>query len=49
MAPALCGTTTLHINVHGIDERKFAAAEALGYRPVNSFEDGLGYETASCD
>ncbi len=49
MAPALCGTTTLHINIHGIDERKFPAAEALGYRPLNSFEDGLGYEVETCD
>ena len=49
MAPALCGSTTLHINIHGIDQRKFSRAQVLGYEPVASFEDGLGYEIESCE
>ncbi len=49
MAPALCGATTLHINIHGIDQRKFPEAQVLGYEPVASLEDGLGYETRGCD
>lgn len=49
MAPALCGATTLHINIHGIDERKYPEAEALGYEPVNSLEDGQGFEIQSCE
>ena len=49
MAPTFCGDTTLHINIHGIDQRKIPSAEALGYQAVASFSDNLGYETLSCD
>ena len=48
MPPALCGSITLHINIHGIDERKIAEAEALGYKSVESFEGKQHYETNSC-
>jgi len=49
MAPSLCGSTTLHINIHEIDRLKFPEAEALGYKPVKSFEDDLGYEIIPCE
>jgi hypothetical protein len=48
MPPALCGAITLDINVHEIDQRKFPEAEALGYRPIASLEDGLGFEVVDC-
>jgi hypothetical protein len=49
MAPALCGATTLHINIHGIDSRKLPAAESLGYQAIKSLSDDLGFETELCD
>ena len=49
VAPALCGSTTLHINIHGIDKRKFPEAEALGFKPVTSLEGDLGYEIILCE
>ena len=49
MPPALCGTTTLRINVHGIDERKLPDAEVIGFRSVESFEGKQDYEIVSCD
>lgn len=50
MSPALCGRSTLHINIHGIDERKFEEAEELGFKPLASLEDeDLGYDTSACD
>ncbi len=49
MPPALCGTTTLRINVHGIDERKLPKAEMIGFKSVESFEGKQDYEIVSCD
>jgi len=49
MPPALCGATTLDINVHEIDQRKYPEAERLGFRPIASLEDGLGFEVVNCD
>ena len=49
MPPALCGTTTLRINVHGIDERKLPEAEMIGFKSVESFEGKQDYEIVSCD
>jgi hypothetical protein len=49
MAPALCGTTTLHINIHGIDSRKLPEAESLGFQAITSFTDDLGFETELCN
>ena len=49
MPPALCGSTTLRINVHGIDERKISEAEAIGFKSVESFEKKQDYEIISCD
>ncbi|MFP6681025.1 MAG: hypothetical protein VCB07_02380 [Gammaproteobacteria bacterium] len=50
MAPALCGSTTLHINIHGIDNRKFSEAESLGYKPTKSFKNDKekAYEIIPC-
>ena len=48
MPPALCGSTTLHINVHGIDQLKITAAETLGFKSVKSFEKKQGYEIIPC-
>ena len=50
MAPALCGLTTLHINIHGIDNRKLPEAETLGYKPTKSFKDDKekDYEIIPC-
>ena len=50
MAPALCGSTTLHINIHGIDNRKFPEAESLGYKPTKSFKKDKekAYEIIPC-
>tara|TARA_Y100000590_G_C15502362_1_gene932131 strand:+ start:369 stop:749 length:381 start_codon:yes stop_codon:yes gene_type:complete len=49
MPPALCGTTTLRINVHGIDERKLPEAEVIGFKSVETFEGKQDYEIVSCD
>ncbi|MFT4585635.1 MAG: hypothetical protein ACI8XZ_005409 [Gammaproteobacteria bacterium] len=49
MAPALCGATTLHINIHGIDSSKLSAAESLGYQEITSLTDDLGFQTELCD
>ena len=49
MNPALCGATTLHINIHGIDEQQLSDAEEMGYRSLESLEDDIGYETQSCE
>ena len=49
MAPALCGATTLHINIHGIDSRKLPEAELLGYQAIKSLADDLGFATELCD
>jgi hypothetical protein len=50
MAPALCGLITLHLNIHGIDNRKLPEAEALGYKPIKSFKDDKekDYEIIPC-
>ncbi len=49
MPPALCGSTTLHINVHGIDERKFPEAEILGFKSIKSLEKKQDYEIIPCN
>lgn len=49
MGPALCGSMTLDINIHGIDERKIPEAEALGYKSVESFEGEEDYEPSPCE
>ena len=50
MSPALCGSTTLYINVHGIDEKKFPEAEAIGFKPLSGLEEeDLGYDLDACN
>ncbi len=50
MSPALCGSETLHINIHGIDTAQFAEAEVLGFRPLTALEEAdLGYDPEGCD
>jgi hypothetical protein len=49
MAPALCGATTLHINIHGIDSRKLSEAESLGYQHTTSLTDDLRFQTELCN
>jgi hypothetical protein len=50
MSPALCGSQTLHINIHGIDSDRFGDAEAIGFRPLKSLEEAdLGFDPEGCD
>lgn len=50
MSPALCGSKTLHINIHGIDIAQFGDAEALGFRPLTTLEEAdLGFDPEGCD
>lgn len=49
MAPSMCGETTLHINIHGIDERKLEDATSLDYSLLTSIAEELSYETENCD
>lgn len=50
MSPALCGSPTLHINIHGIDVEQFGDAEALGFRPLTALEEAdLGFDPEGCD
>jgi hypothetical protein len=50
MSPALCGSPTLHINIHGIDIARFEEAGTLGFRPLTSLEDeDLGFDPEGCD
>ena len=51
MHPSLCGTTTLDINVHSIDENDIELAEKLDFKTIESLEDenDLGYEIYPCD
>ena len=49
MAPSMCGETTLHINIHGIDEGKLEDATSLDYSLLTSIAEELSYETENCD
>jgi len=50
MSPALCGSPTLHINIHGIDVEQYEEAEALGFRPLTALEEAdLGFDPEGCD
>lgn len=50
MSPALCGSPTLHINIHGIDTSRFEDAGGLGFRPLTSLEEAdLGFDPEGCD
>ena len=51
MHPSLCGSTTLDINVHGIDENDISLAEKLDFKTIESLEDeeDLDYKTYPCD
>ena len=51
MHPALCGSTTLDINIHSIDENDIGLAEKLGFKTIESLEDedDLDYESYPCD
>ncbi len=50
MSPALCGSPTLHINIHGIDVDLFEQAGELGFRPLTSLaEADLGFDPEGCE
>ena len=50
MGPALCGEITLHINIHGIDERRIEDAEARGFTRLSGLDDeDLGYDPEACN
>ena len=51
MHPSLCGSTTLDINVHAIDENDIGLAEKLDFKTIESLEDqdDLGYQAYPCD
>ncbi len=50
VSPSLCGATTLHINIHGIDSRRLEDAAALGYEPLKSLEKSdRGYDSEGCN
>ena len=50
MHPSLCGSTTLDINIHEINEKNFPQAQKLGYESLEVLDDkDLGYRTYACD
>ena len=50
MSAALCGSPTLHINIHGIDVTQFEEAANLGFTPLSTLKDeDLGYDPEACD
>ena len=50
MHPSLCGSITLDINVHSINEDLITQAQKLGFEAIESLEDkDLDYKTYPCD
>lgn len=50
MNPSLCGSTTLDINVHEVNEKNFPQTEKLGFETIESLEDAdLDYRVYPCD
>ena len=50
MHPSLCGSITLDINVHAINEDLIPQAQKLGFETIESLEDkDLDYRTQPCD
>ncbi|MGR8950701.1 MAG: hypothetical protein ACU84Q_21880 [Gammaproteobacteria bacterium] len=50
MHPSLCGSITLDINVHSINEDLIPQAQKLGFETIESLEDrDLDYKTYPCD
>lgn len=50
MHPSLCGSITLDINIHEINEKNFPQAEKLGYESIEVLDDkDLDYQTYACD
>lgn len=50
MHPSMCGSITLDINIHEINEKNFPQAEKLGYQPIEALDEkDLDYRAYPCD
>ena len=50
MHPSLCGSITLDINIHEVNEKNFPQAEKLGFVTIENLDDrDLGYRIYPCD